>query len=258
MRHRREVSHEPRQAQDLSERPPARTHLFLATGPRSSPGAAGRARGERGRRGHGARAGPRTARRCPRELPRLLRSPQSTRERRGAARTALAQSCRAAPCPPSALGAPPALSSTWSANRERSRAQTRSSKRRGGGTGGSKGAQNGRARGGSPRAERLQPSAPSPLLSSRQSSGAPDPALPAASSVPPPEREVNRSALEGAPLRKLTFDLPGFALLPAGHVAGGRSCLAPGTERSGEGRLRAVTDQQTALIEGLRPPRNNE
>lgn len=82
--------------------PPARTHLFLGTDPRSSPGAAGRARGERGRRGHGARAGPRTARRCPRELPRLLRSPQSTRERRGAARTARAQSCRAAPCPPSA------------------------------------------------------------------------------------------------------------------------------------------------------------
>lgn len=241
--------------------PPAGTHLFLGTDSRSSPGAAGRARGERGRRGHGARVGPRTARRCPGRrgnflasfVPRKargsgaeLRAPHARKvtERRGA---------RQAP-----FAALPALSSTWSANRERSRSQTRSSKRRGGGTGGSKGARNGRARGRSPRAERLQPSAPSPLLSSRQSSGAPDPALPAASSVPPPEREVNRSALEGAPLRKLTFDLPGFALLPAGHAAGGRSCLAPGTERSGEGRLRAVTDQQTALIEGPRPPRNDE
>lgn len=241
--------------------PPAGTHLFLGTDSRSSPGAAGRARGERGRRGHWARVGPRTARRCPGRrgnflasfVPRKargsgaeLRAPHARKvtERRGA---------RQAP-----FAALPALSSTWSANRERSRSQTRSSKRRGGGTGGSKGARNGRARGRSPRAERLQPSAPSPLLSSRQSSGAPDPALPAASSVPPPEREVNRSALEGAPLRKLTFDLPGFALLPAGHAAGGRSCLAPGTERSGEGRLRAVTDQQTALIEGPRPPRNDE
>lgn len=61
--------------------------------------------------------------------------------------------------------------------------------------------------------------------------------LPTPSSLASPKNEINKSLLEGAPLRKLTFDLPGFALFPSGHAA--RLPLLPCSRyRSGAGRGR--------------------
>lgn len=61
--------------------------------------------------------------------------------------------------------------------------------------------------------------------------------LPTPTSLASPKNEINKSLLEGAPLRKLTFDLPGFALFPSGHAA--RLPLLPCSRyRSGAGRGR--------------------
>lgn len=61
--------------------------------------------------------------------------------------------------------------------------------------------------------------------------------LPTAISLASPNNEINKSLLEGAPLRKLTFDLPGFALFPSGHAA--QLPLLPCSRyRSGAGRGR--------------------
>lgn len=106
MRHGREVSHEPRQAEDLPARASGRHTPVPRHGlPKQSRSCGARPGGTRAARPLSARGAPHGAALpgAPRELPRLLRSPQSTRERRGAARTARAQSYRAARCPPSAV-----------------------------------------------------------------------------------------------------------------------------------------------------------